>query len=191
MATGRIYYGFDRGRNVQAHAFPPGTPSLLGQDFNVNPMAGVLFWVNGPHMHIYHEMEFPNSDTDQGIKTAIDKARQMGSELTVAYPDPSGKARKTSALGKTDFTIIKDNGVEVKARFKAPAIRDRMNAVNMKFQAGTLTIDPSCKKLIKYLEQLSWENLRKQESMTHLSDAMGYPVEYLYPIKKPIIQVNH
>ena len=190
MTTGRIYYSFDKGRNVQAHAFPPGTPSLVGQDFNVDPMASVLFWVSGPHMHIYQEIELPNSDTDHAIKEARDLAKERGSELSVAYPDPSGKARKTSALGKTDFTIIKDNGVEVKARLKAPAIRDRMNAVNMKFKAGELTIDPSCKKLIKYLDQLSWEKLRKQEAMTHLTDAVGYPVEYLYPIKKPIIQVN-
>ena len=190
MTTGRIYYGFDKGRNVQARAFPPGAPSLSGQDFNVDPMAGILFWTSGPHMHIYGEIELPNSDTDLATKEAIDKAREKGSELSICYPDPSGKARKTSALGKTDFTIIKDNGVEVKARLKAPAIRDRMNAVNMKLQAGTLTIDPGCKSLIKYLQNLSWENLRKQESMTHLTDAMGYPVEYLYPIKKPIIQVN-
>ena len=57
MATGRIYYGFERNRNVKSFPFPTNTPSRLGQDFNVDPMAGCLFWINGDHMHIYAEME--------------------------------------------------------------------------------------------------------------------------------------
>jgi hypothetical protein len=44
--------------------------------------------------------------------------------------------------------------------------------------------------MIKYLEQLAYEKLRKQEEMTHLTDAAGYPVEYLFPIRRPIIQVS-
>lgn len=189
MASGRIYYGFNRARNVKEIPFPANTPSLLGQDFNVDPMAGCLFWIKGNHMHIYAEMEYMNSNTEEAIPEAQAIAEAAGGRLTIAYPDPSGKSRKTSAkAGTTDFTIIKECGVRVKARNKAPLIRDRRNAFNRKLGNGTLTIDPSCKKMIKYLEQLSHEKLNKQEEMTHLTDAAGYPVEYLFPIKRPITQ---
>ena len=189
MATGRIYYGFERNRNVKSIPFPPNTPSRLGQDFNVDPMAGCLFWINGNHMHIYAEMEYQNSNTDYAIPEAQSIAEQAGGKLIVAYPDPSGKSRKTSApAGQTDFTIIKSCGVRVKARTKAPLIRDRRNAFNKKLADGSLTIDPDCKRMIKYLEQLSHEKLNKQEEMTHLTEAAGYPIEYLFPIRRPIIQ---
>ena len=189
MATGRIYYGFSRARNVKEIPFPDNHPSFLGQDFNVDPMAGCLFWIKGNHMHIYHEAEYMNSNTEEAIGNAIRDAEEAGGKLLCAYPDPSGKSRKTSApAGQTDFTIIKGAGVNVKARTKAPFIRDRQNAVNKKLGDGTLTIDPKCKRIIKYLEQLSHEKLRKQEEMTHLTDALGYPVEYRFPIRRPIIQ---
>ena len=154
-------------------------------------MAGCLFWVKGKHMHIYSEMEYMNSNTEEAIDNAIGDAEEAGGKLLCAYPDPSGNSRKTSAkAGTTDFTIIRAAGVNVKARSKAPSIRDRRNAFNKKLGDGSLTIDPSCRKLIKYLEQLAYEKLRQQEEMTHLTDAAGYPVEYLFPIRRPIIQTS-
>lgn len=189
MSTGRIYYGFNRERNVKSLPFPANTPSELGQDFNVDPMASCLFWTKGDHMHIYKEMEYVNSNTEQAIDNAVAHADKAGGKLTTCYPDPSGKSRKTSApAGQTDFTIIKEAGVRVKARAKAPRIRDRRNAFNKKLADGTLTVAPECKRMIKYLEQLSHEKLKQQDEMTHLTDAAGYPVEYKFPIRKPIIQ---
>ena len=189
MATGRIYYGFNRERNVKKLDIPSGVSSFLGQDFNVDPMAGTLFWRKGDHIHFYKEMEYMNSNTEEAIQNALAHADKAGSKLTEAFPDPSGKSRKTSApAGQTDLTIIKANGVRVRARNKAPWIRDRRNAFNKKLGDGTCTVDPDCKKLIKYLEQLAHEKLNKQDEMTHLTDAAGYPIEYLFPIRKPIIQ---
>ena len=191
MTIGRVYYGFERGRNVAVRKIPDGVPIQIAMDFNVNPMASGLFWTEGERMHVFHETELANSDTEDMITKALAYVEEElpGHFLQTSYPDPSGKARKTSApAGRTDFTIIKDAGVEVKARLKAPPIRDRRNAVNKKWKNGTLTCDPKCKKLIKYSEQLSHENFKKQEDMTHLTDAIGYAVELLYPIRRPIIQ---
>lgn len=189
MSTGRIYYGFGRGKNVQVIKMPPGCQIGLGQDFNVDPMAGVLFWINGKHIHFFDEIILPNSDTEQAIQIAQERTTEAGGVLKASFPDPSGKARKTSApAGRTDFTIIKEAGVRVYARKKAPSLRDGYNAVNKKCKDATLTIDPKCKRLIKSLEQLCHEKLRKQEDLTHPTDAMKYPVEYNFPIKRPIIQ---
>ena len=189
MSTGRIYYGFERGKNVQTIKMPPGCQIGLGQDFNVDPMAGVLFWINKNHIHFFDEIILANSDTDQAIAIGKERAMAAGGVLKSAFPDPSGKSRHSSQkAGRTDFTIIRDAGVEVYARRKAPGLRDRYNAVNKKFKDITATVDPKCKRLIKALEQLCHEKLRKQEALTHPVDALGYPVEYNFPIKKPIIQ---
>ena len=190
LSSGQIYYGFDRARNVQKVKDMEGGPYYLGMDFNVDPMAAVVFTVKGERIHYLREFELPNSDTEQMIDYAQEK---MKGKIIGAYPDPSGKARKTSApAGRTDFTIIKSAGIKVNARKKAPFIRDRRNAVNKKFKDNTTTIDPACKKLIRYTEQLTYDKLNKQEDMTHLRDAADYPVEFIYPIKRPKLEVpNH
>lgn len=189
LSTGRVYYGFERERNVRDLPIPDNAYIGLGQDFNVDPMAGILFWVQGPHIHFFEEIELMNSDTEQAVAEAQAVAAKYGREIKLAYPDPSGKSRKTSApAGRTDFTIIQQAGIKVKARPKASPIRDRRNAVNKKFKDGEATYSPRCKKAIRYREQMCHEKLNKQVEMTHLSDAGDYPIEFLFPIKKPIIQ---
>ena len=187
LSSGQIYYSFDRVRNVQRVKEMESGPYYLGMDFNVDPMAAVVFTVKGERIHYLREFELPNSDTEQMIDYAQEK---MKGKIVGAYPDPSGKGRKTSApAGRTDFSIIRAAGVKVNGRKKAPFIRDRRNAVNKKFKDNTATIDPACKKLIRYTEQLTHDKLNKQEDMTHLRDAADYPVEFIYPIKRPKLEV--
>ena len=50
------------------------------------------------------------------------------------YPDPSARARKTSAGGLTDLALLKNAGFEVKCKNSAPLVRDRINAVNAKLK---------------------------------------------------------
>lgn len=109
LSKGMVYYGFERARNVREFPYFEGELHL-GMDFNVNPMAAVLFWVRGDMMHIIDEFELPNSDTEEMIQHVKGKYPK----LMQAFPDPSGKSRKTSAkAGVTDFRIIRDNGVQV------------------------------------------------------------------------------
>lgn len=188
LSTGPIYYNFNRERNVLVDKDMEKGPFYLGMDFNVDPMAAVVFTVKGERIHYIREFELPNSDTEQMIEHAQE---EMKGKIVGAYPDPSGKARKTSApAGRTDFTIIKNAGIKVNARKKAPGVRDRRNAVNRKFKDNTATIDPRCKKLIRYTEQLTHAKLKKQEEMTHLRDAADYPCEFIFPIKRPKLEVN-
>lgn len=189
MTQGQIYYGFERERNVKKLVMPQEATIGLGLDFNVNPMAGALFWHTATHIHYFEEFELPNSDTPDAIERAHELASKHGQTLKLCYPDASGKSRSTKAPGgTTDFTHIKDGGLKVKARPSNPTIRNRRNAANAKWKKGTATVDPRCKQFIRYREQLCHEKLKKQESMTHLTDAGDYPLAYLFPIKKPIIQ---
>jgi len=186
LSTGRIYHQFDKCKNLQSVITPPGIPLRLGMDFNVNPMAACVFWINEGHMHVVAEIELPNSDTEDMIKYAT--GRWPG--IVCAYPDPAGSARHTaSAGGVTDHIIIENLGLQVFAHLAHPAIRDRYNAVNTKLGDGSLTFDPGCSKLRSYCERLTHEGIRKMDHMTHLTDALGYPVEYLFPVSR-IIQAR-
>ena len=196
MAEGMVYYGFkkskfEEGGNIADLPIPEdGVEWGVGMDFNVNPFAFTVFWRSGNRVHFVAEYELPNADTEyacQTIKEDFPKVRGV-------YPDPAGKARHTSSPGgKSDHWYLRQYGFDVFARSEAPLRKDRYNAVNGKLdpKSGpiTLTISPQCKKLIKYLSLYTHAQMNKdeQKAMSHLLDAFGYPVEYLFPISKEIL----
>lgn len=210
LSRGAVYYGYQKNVNV-VRIDDPGHELEVGMDFNVDPMAAVVYWRNGKHMHIVAEVEIENADTQymasilsqDNTKTNEEIVRgQIRNFLTkegqprirTIYPDASGRARSTNApAGRSDFTILREK-FEVIAKAANPKVRDRENAVNGKLNPAqgspTLTIDPACKKLQKYLLNYTHELRNKQKEMSHLLDAMGYPVAYLYPINKPVVQVT-
>lgn len=187
LTEGLVYYAFDDDNIVELP--DPGHELIVGMDFNVDPMSAVVGWVNGNHVHIIDEIELPNADTQQMCSLLHEK---YPGRIQDVYPDASGRSRKTSSLGKTDFYYIKEAGFNTVCRNVNPPIRDRYNAVNGKFRnaqgSPTLTISPKCRKLKTYLKQYSHRQLNKQQHMSHLLDAMGYPIAYLFPIK-PISSV--
>lgn len=191
LSTGLVYYAFDPIENVVN--LPEDTHEVFaGMDFNVNPMAFIVFWVHGDHMHVIREYEIPNSDTEDA---AIILKRDWGRRLQSVYPDPSGKNRSTKAPGgRSDFHILEENGFEVFATAAHPARRDRFNAVNGKLksrkQKATLTIAPECKKIKRYMMEYSHELMNQQKAMSHLLDAVGYPVAYLFPIEPEIQEIE-
>lgn len=177
LAEGRVYYAFDRDIHVKAISPPIGAHYGVGMDFNVNPMSSAFFWMYDNHIHIYDEIEQKDSDTDKMCAFI----RSEHPQVTHAYPDASGNSRRSNAPGgRTDFSIITSHGLIIDAPSKNPLHRDRYNIVNgrLKPRQGepTLTIDPRCKKLIRYLEAYAYDRMKQQDKYSHLLDAAGYPI---------------
>lgn len=198
LQEGQIYYGFDERINVEELPDPGGELGL-GMDFNVDPMAAVVFWHDRArqHIHIVDEIELPNADTEYMCSYVKENYRYTSGDLSgscrvrVVYPDASGVSRSTkSPGGKSDFWYIRQAGFRIDAPPANPPIRDRENAVNGKFKPRsgkpTLTISPKCRRLKSYLikHQHAEKHKPDQRAMSHLLDAMGYPVHRLYPIAR-------
>jgi hypothetical protein len=191
LSEGTVYHAFNRFDNVNVEDIPDGATLGMGTDFNVNPMASIAFWYKGEHIHFFKEYELPNADTE----FATQVWREDFPTLVKVFPDASGGSRHTSSPeGKSDFWYIKKAGFDIYAPSHNPKRRDRYNAVNGKLKARdgsvTLTVDPSCKKLIKYLSVHTYELMVKQERFTHLLDAFSYPVSYLFPVAKEFLNVK-
>jgi hypothetical protein len=103
----------------------------------------------------------------------------------MAFPDPSGKARKTSAaVGITDFVILERNGFTVYAPNKAPLIVDRVNAVQAMLMTSDgrrrLLIHKRAKPLIQalngqcYKEGTSIPEKGGVPDLSGQSDSLGY-----------------
>jgi hypothetical protein len=100
--------------------------------------------------------------------------------------------RRTSAR-RTDATIKKDLGMNLIMDRRNPMVVDRVNCVNKAMES--LIIDPSCKAMIKDLEQvINKEGTREiqktgiHKDLTHISDALGYSLCKVFPLSTPNIR---
>lgn len=189
--SGRIYYAFDRQANTRKYI--GNTPEVIyvGMDFNIDPMSAVIATRAGDTLHIIDEIRLFSSNTQEmcaEIKQRFPKSKAW------VYPDPAGNQRKTSAGGQTDVTILSNAGFVVKAPRIHTPVRDRINAVNSRLcdtiGIRRLFIDPKCKYTIEGLERQTYKEGTSQpdkdSGYDHMNDALGYMVDYLFPVRRDI-----
>ena len=193
--SGRVYYAFDRRDHVRAQTRDPGQALILSCDFNVNPMIWVVAQEYGERVGVLDEIVLREADTAQAVEEL--RAR-FGPELgpVEVFGDAAGKHRDTRQVGRTDYTIIKDRLREARLRIPSsnPAVRDRINAVNLLFRSRNpdkgILIDPKCRELIQDLEVLGYREGsrggvvdKSDPSRTHAADALGYYIARRFPVR--------
>lgn len=193
LTQGMVYHAFDVAHNVKALERPPNAELGIGMDFNVDPFAFLAFWHTPNHIHFFDEQELHNADTEYACHYI--KTLHYGKEVRTIYPDSAGNQRSTKAPGAvTDFHHIRAAGFEIDAPHANPRIKERVDTVNGALRSSKghtkMTVSPKCTKLVKYLMQYSHRKKNKQKHMSHLLDAMGYPVHRLFPIVKPTIEIR-
>jgi len=187
-AGNRIYYGFDRGTHVVAHSHDTQV-LYTGWDFNIDPMSVVVAVRTGDHLHVIDEIRLFSSNTQEAVEEI--KGRYPKSRIW-AFPDPASKQRKTSAGGVTDLTILQNAGFVVKVPNAHTPVRDRINAVNSRLKSAkgdvNLTFAPTVKNTIEGLERQTYKpgttTPDKDSGYDHMNDALGYMVDYLFPVKR-------
>ena len=192
--AGAVYYNFHAVDNVRPKEIDWKKPLHIGIDFNVDHMSAAVAQIDKDHIHFVDEIVIYSSNTDEMVEEIRDR---YGSKQKIfVYPDPACRQRKTSAGGKTDFTILQNAGFHVKCKLKHNPIRDRVNAVNSRLKSAHniryIFISPSCKIMIKGLQrQVYKENTNipdKEEGYDHMNDAIGYLVEIVKPlITQPLL----
>lgn len=177
---GRVYSNFDRGVHVDPSVADTGAEILVGMDFNVNPMSAVVAVRAGGECHILDALELPVSNTEE---MAGEIRRRYPSRVVVVCPDPSGKARKTSApVGQTDFTILQRAGFKVRAPNAAPLVVDRENNTQAMLRSADgrvrIRVHPQAKSLIRAWGGLTYKEGTSQRDKTlgldHIADAADY-----------------
>ena len=183
---GLIYYGFNREESVLDMKDDNGTLHI-GMDFNLDPMSAVICNRKGGKLIAVDEIVMYGSNTDEMVSEIKDR---YGNRNIIIYPDPASRQRKTSAGGRTDLSILQNAGFSVKAKNSHALVRDRINAVNSRLLSGDgerhLYISPKCKQMIKSLERQTYKEgtsvPNKDDGFDHMNDALGYLVEYLFPV---------
>ena len=178
--SGRVFPDFDDD-NVASDVEDVGGPILVGLDFNVGIMAGVICSKVQDQLHIWDEIAVKNSNTDEVAQML--RQRFPDREI-VCFPDPTGKARKTSAAGVTDHGILRKYGLKVIAPNSPWAVKDRLNATNwlIKNAEGErrMYIHPRCKNTIKGFRSVTYKEgaedfvVDKMPGLEHWIDGAGY-----------------
>jgi hypothetical protein len=190
--SGRVFYAFDRKRNLLTWLEPQRkiVDLHVGIDFNVDPITAVVAKKIGNILHIIDEIKIFGSNTEELVSEI--RTRYPSNNI-ICYPDPAGAQRKTSAGGRTDHTILRMAGFTVKTHSSHNLVRDGVNAVNSKLCNShgetSLYIDPRCKYVIECLEKQTYKEGTsipdKESGFDHMNDALRYMVDFLFPIRQP------
>lgn len=194
-----IFYCFDRAKHVRKdlpYFRPPsdgekGEDVHLSIDFNVGLQCTGAFALRGHQMHYLDEFKgHPDTET----LAQFLRKKYEGHKL-YAYPDPSGRARKSSApVGRTDFSILAAAGIQCLARDKAPPIVDSVQAVNRKLLTAkgdiNMLFSTNVPGIITSMERTKWVDnnpdvamIDKSEGVEHYSDGTRYATEFLFPVE--------
>lgn len=208
ITKGTAYRGFHEQNIVTRNPFAPDRtwspylPIIVGLDFNVNPMGWALGQTRSEKFYWGKEIHIEGTDTQEACQELIPLVKGHGPGV-VLCGDASGKARNTSAkAGATDYSIIKEELCKHGIRFTDktpranPFVRDRVNIVNSKLRSAdgavSMWVHEDCKHLIRDLRRVAWKtgsnsilDKTTDTTLTHLSDAMGYPVYAMSKIYKP------
>jgi len=203
---GRAYYPFTFEKHCASLSYDPKQPLMFCFDFNVAPgVAAVMQDQKLPNgiqgTGVIGEVYIPRNSNTPAVcrKLVEDWGKHEGA--VICYGDATGGARGSAKVQGSDWEIIRD---ELKPVFKErlsfrvkranPPERTRVNAVNSMLMNVNgdirLMVDPQRAphvvkdfEGVQLLEGGSGEIDKKASpELTHLSDSIGYRIEYDFPI---------
>lgn len=213
--TGSLAYPmFNAERQMRELTIDPLLPLRLSFDFNVNPMTVTIGqqWPGpyGPEFGVLHAVALSDSTTMAACE-AVRRLYPIWAAGVVIYGDATAKRRDTRDL-RSNYTIIENllspmGPLQFKVGQQNPPVATRINTVNLlcKDAKGITRLwlhgDPQrprtspCRELVRSLQQSTkktgTDDLSKPtgETITHMSDAVGYWLTCEAPAVKPTLSV--
>lgn len=186
LESGTVYYSFDRKVHDSKEVATDTDVLHVGMDFNIKQMAARIFVERVDGDHLVAELS-DIYDTRAMIEAL--KARYRNHTINV-YPDATGKDIRSTSATESDFALLEAAGFHIFANPSNPRVKDRVNAVNKRFQLGKLWVNVTrCPRSTADLEQQAWDKAKgepdKKHGQDHGNDAIGYCQSYRYPVVKP------
>lgn len=195
----RFLHRFNRHHHVTGHANRvEGAQVWVQVDFNVNPMVATLASYvpdSKVPLRFFDEICIRGADTYELAQVLKDRIGAHW-KRAVLFPDPAGKARKTSARDLiSDVGILQDAGFS-DIRYKNQlSVKDCYFAVNNLFDKNRAAVHPKCKELIADAEQVkvkdgAFEMDKKDPQRTHALDGVKNMADYMFPAIKSFSEVT-
>jgi hypothetical protein len=209
LRGGKVYGSFEDAVHVSSSAkMNPDRPPQVSLDFNIMP--GMHAEIGQHHedadlFTVCHEIHGPRMTTKETAQKVVEYFKEAKWDFNKTGPlEVFGDATGTgewSGTGQSNYDIIKEVFEVAKLPYRLrltaanPLVVDRINAMNiaMKDACGGVhyKVNPSCIRLIEDLRKLMLNQYgeidKKDMRYSHPSDADGYRVHYLRPIRRQII----
>lgn len=204
-ANGKIYEDYSKDNYTNAIIEPHEQLHWM-HDQNFTPLSSSVAVIRGnDDIYILDEIVLISAVSKQSAKEFVEKFKNHKNKHVKIYGDPAGRAGEKHGHN-SDYNDIEDvlkaNGWTYERRVKLahPAIKDRQNAVRAKIKTAddhiSLYVNPktapwSHKGLatVQLQEGSAFQEDQKNQYQ-HITTAIGYFVDYLYPVSnKPVINV--
>tara|TARA_A100000171_G_scaffold24120_2_gene22440 strand:+ start:2226 stop:3542 length:1317 start_codon:yes stop_codon:yes gene_type:complete len=200
-ATGRIYEDYGKGNQTDA-AIEPHEKLLWMHDQNFTPLSSSIGVVRNDDLYLLDEIVLTSAISRQSAEEFVEKFKDHKNKHVLIYGDPGGRAGEKHGHA-SDYTEIEDvlraAGWKFtrKVKKKAPAIKDRQNAVRARIlnAAGErhLFVNPvtapwSHKGLatVQLQEGSTFQEDQKNDYQ-HITTAIGYMVDVEWPLERAAI----
>ena len=191
LASGSVYPQFDRIKNHADEVCQPGEELHVGVDFNVYNCTAIVCVIREGRPYAVAELT-GMQDTPAIVEKLTQRFR---GHRIVIYPDASGRSHKTVNASLSDLQILKDGGFVIMAKDANPFVRDRVVSLQTALCNGTgerlFKINTNtCPTLTECLEQQVFDKNGDPDKLggkDHAPDALGYFVNWRYPVVKPVV----
>ena len=194
-AVGKIYEDYSK-ENYTTETIDPKERIHWTHDFNYTPMSSAVTVIRKKKIFVLDEIILTSAVAKQAAMEFVDKFKDHQNKDLFLYGDPSGRAGEKHGQRSNYIEIeeyLRSNGWKVTRRVKskAPAIRDRQNAVRAKIcnAAGerTLFVNPEkCPYSSKGLATTELKEgssfLEEEDDYQHITTAIGYMTAFVFPI---------
>lgn len=194
-ANGKIYEDYSP-KNYTTEIIQEHEQLLWHHDFNYTPMSSAIAVMRGGKYFILDEIILTSAVTEQSAIEFCERYKDHKNKHVILYGDPAGRAGEKHGH-QSDYTQMEDYLRAQGWRFtrkvtkKAPAIKDRQNAVRAKIltAGGNVSLFVNTKRCKYTHKGLSTVQLKKgssfQEEETeyqHITTAVGYMIAYDNPV---------
>jgi len=195
--SGKIYADYSE-KNLTTETIQDHEQLYWAHDFNYTPMSSCICVQRGEAIYILDEIILTSAIARQTALEFVDRYKNHGNKNLCLFGDPSGRAgeKHGQASNYTEIEkVLRASGWTVKrlVKDKAPAIRDRQNAVRAKIKnaADEVSLYVNAQKAPYSNRGLSTVTVKEgstfleddRSEYQHVTTAIGYMVDRLWPIK--------
>jgi hypothetical protein len=203
-ASGRIYEDYGK-ENHTSETIKPHEQLLWMHDQNFTPLSSAIGVRRDGHIYLLDEIVLTSAVSKQSAAEFVEKYKSHHNKHVVIYGDPAGRAGEKhghasdyidieNVLRANEWTFTR------KVRPAHPPIKDRQNAVRAMIctadGARRLHVNPAtapwCDKglaTVQLQEGSAFQEDQKNKYQ-HITTAIGYMVDYEFPISESFSQVR-
>ena len=203
-ASGRIYEDYGKW-NHTSESIQPHEQLMWMHDQNFTPLSSAIGVRRGDSLYLLDEIVLTSAVSRQSALEFVEKYKDHKNRKVLIYGDPAGRAGEKHGHA-SDYSDIEDvlkaNGWTFDRRVKKahPAIKDRQNAVRAKIKTAdgqvSLFVNPEtapwCHKGLATVQLQDGSSFQEDQKnqYQHITTAIGYCVDYEWPIHQQIARVD-